>query len=264
MSEIGFIGVGNMGGALARAAAKGENKIYVADYDALKAEQVARETGATACANAEIYKIARYIFLGVKPQVISSVLAEAVSFLKNRTDRYVLISMAAGVKIQKIIEDLSFSAPVIRIMPNLPVSVGEGMVVYTASDDVSREEIDELITAMQYSGRWDGIDEEFIDAASAVSGCGPAFCFMFAKALADGGEINGLDSDKAIKYAAQTMKGAAEMLLRGGDADSLIKAVCSPGGSTIEGVKILEERGLHNTVTSAITASYNRTKELGK
>ena len=264
MSKIGFIGVGNMGGALAAAAAKGQNEIYVADYDASKAARVAREIGATACTNAEIYKTARYIFLGVKPQVISSVLADAALYLKDRTDRYVLVSMAAGVKIQKIIEDLGFSAPIIRIMPNLPVSAGEGMVVYTAGDDVVREEIGELIAAMQYSGRWDGIDEEFIDAASAVSGCGPAFCFMFAKALADGGAINGLDSDNAIKFAAQTMKGAAEMLLRGGDADTLVKAVCSPGGSTIEGVKVLEERGLHNAVASAITASYNRTKELGK
>lgn len=265
MSIIGFIGVGNMGGALARAAANcQENTLLLSDFLPDKAENLAKEIGAKASCNKDICKTAKYIFLGVKPQVLQELLREISPVLAERKDKYILVSMAAGVEIKKITEGLGFSAPIIRIMPNLPVSVNEGMVLYTANSDVSEADINELISAMSASGIWDGMDEEFINAGCAVSGCGPAFCFMFAKALADGAKKCGLNYNSATKYAAQTMKGAAEMLLRGGDADALTKAVCSPGGSTIEGVKVLQSEEFSEIVQTAVKASYKRTIELGK
>ena len=265
MSIIGFIGVGNMGGALARAAAKHkENTLLLADFLQEKAENLAKEIGATASENEGICRTAKYIFLGVKPQVLPELLQTISPILAERKGEFILVSMAAGVEIKKITEQLGFSPPIIRIMPNLPVSVNEGMVLYTANSKVQKTDINELIEAMEASGKWDGMDETFINAGCAVSGCGPAFCFMFAKALADGAVNCGLDYNSSIKYAAQTMKGAAEMLLYGGDADTLTKAVCSPGGSTSEGVKVLQAEELAETVKDAVEASYKRTIELGK
>lgn len=261
--KIGFIGAGNMGGALARAAAKcNENKILLADNDERKAVALADEISATVSTNIEICKTADYIFLGVKPQVLPQVLAEISPALGGKS--FTLVSMAAGVTTEKIAALLGFDVPIIRIMPNLPVSVGEGMILYTLNKFVHKTNADALVNAMSFAGEWDQIDEALIDAASAVSGCGPAFAFMFANALAKGGESNGLPYDKAIKYAAQTLKGAAEMLLQGGDAEQLTDAVCSPGGSTIEGVKVLENEDLSGMVNKTVTASYKRTIELGK
>lgn len=263
MLRIGFIGVGNMGGALATAAAKQENtEILVTDYDNKKAEEVAKKICAENTTTELLCKTARYIFLGVKPQVLSSVLKEIAPIIKSRTDEVTLISMAAGVKIERIIAQLGFSVPVIRIMPNLPVTVGDGMVLYTAAADVETEKI---VSAMQYSGVWERIDEQLIDAASAVSGCGPAFVFMYIKALALGGEKCGLPYDTALKLASQTVLGSAKMLMETGRApDELKDAVCSPGGSTIEGVKSLYSDNLDDTVIKAVGKSFKRTKELGK
>ena len=263
MAIIGFIGAGNMGGALARAAAKcNGNKILLADNDKQKVAVLADEISATVSTNIEICKTADYIFLGVKPQVLPQVLAEISPALGGKG--FTLVSMAAGVTTEKIAALLGFDAPIIRIMPNLPVSVGEGMILYTPNKFADKQQVADLVDAMSFAGEWDQIDEALIDAASAVSGCGPAFAFMFANALAKGGEANGLSYDKAIKYAAQTVKGAAEMLLQGGDAEALTKAVCSPGGSTIEGVKVLENEDLSGMVNKTVTASYKRTIELGK
>ncbi len=262
MIKIGFIGVGNMGGALARAAAKNtDNAILLSDFDRLKAEGLAAEINARATDNNEICKEADYIFLGVKPQVLPELLKEISPILSRRDGHFTLVSMAAGVKI-KSITDIVGNVAVIRIMPNLPVSVGEGMILYSANSKVFNSEI--LVNAMGSAGIWDRLDEEKIDIGCAVSGCGPAFAFMFASALAKGGEADGLSEAQAIKYAAQTLKGAAQMLLNGGDADALTKAVCSPGGATIEGVKNFRANNFDDIVRSTIKASYNKTIELGR
>ncbi len=262
MLKIGFIGVGNMGGALATAAAKSDDtEILVTDYDNQKANAVAQKLGAENTSTVKLCETAKYIFLGVKPQVLPSVLKEIAPIIKKRND-VTLISMAAGVKIEKIINILGFSVPVIRIMPNLPVTVGSGMVLYTAEDQVNTEEI---VSVMRYSGVWEKIDEQLIDAASAVSGCGPAFVFMYIDALARGGVECGLTYDTALKLAAQTALGSAKMLMETNrSADELKTAVCSPGGSTIEGVRSLEGDKLDETVIRAVKKSFKRTIELGK
>ncbi len=265
MVSIGFIGVGNMGGALASAAAKNtDNVILINDSDSAKVKSVADKLSAKAASIEEICSSTKYIFIGVKPQVISGVLMEMSEYLKNRSDRYIIVSMAAGVSTGKLGDMMGYSAPIIRIMPNLPVSVGEGMILYTANKSVQPEEVDELISAMKFSGIWDFTEESFIDAASALSGCGPAFVFMFLEALADGGVDCGLTRDKALKLAAQTLKGSAIMVQQGGHPGQLKDSVCSPAGSTIEGVKSLESAGFKETVINAVEKSFKRTKELGK
>ena len=178
---------------------------------------------------------------------------------------FVLVSMAAGVSTQSIIQMAQVDCPVIRIMPNMPVAVGEGMILYTSNDFVSMEDIEGFLDSMQYAGVLDKIDEDKIDAASCVSGCGPAFAFMFCEALADGAVECGLPRDKAMLYAAQTLAGSATMLMQTGEHPGKLKdAVCSPAGSTIEGVKALEEGAFRADVMNAVKSAYKRTLELSK
>ena len=138
------------------------------------------------------------------------------------------------------------------------------MIQY-CSDDVAPEKLDEWLTAMQPAGRLDAVPESLIDAASAVSGCGPAWAYQFIEALADGGVAAGLPRAKAQEYAAQMLLGSARMVLETGKHPGELKdAVCSPGGSTIQGVRLLEERAFRGAVTDAVLAAYEKTKDLGK
>ncbi len=267
MSEFGFIGVGNMGGALAGAVCKkvgGEN-VCVSDYSAEKAESFANAFGCRAVDNHEIAFRAKFIFLGVKPQVLPSVAASLRGALAERKDEFVLVTMAAGVSIASLEAMLDMRAPVIRIMPNTPVAVGEGMILYTANEAVSRDDLDGFVSALSLAGKTDRIEEDLIDAASVISGCGPAFMYMFLEAMQKTGVRLGLDSEKARLYAEQTMLGAASLAMDSEESlEALRVRVCSPGGSTIEGVKKFQSLGLSDTVAEALNASYRRTLELGK
>lgn len=267
MTEFGFIGVGNMGGALASAVCKkvgGEN-VRVSDYSAEKAEAFAKNFGCRAVDNEEIASHAKFIFLGVKPQVLPSVAESLRGALAERKEPFVLVTMAAGISIASLEAMLDMRAHVIRIMPNTPVAVGEGMILYTANDAVSEEDIREFVGALSLAGKTDYIKEEDIDAASVISGCGPAFMYMFLEAMQETGIRLGLDGENARLYAEQTMRGAATLALASEESlETLRIRVCSPGGSTIEGVKKFQALGLSDTVSEALNASYRRTLELGK
>ena len=150
-------------------------------------------------------------------------------------------------------------------MPNTPVAIGQGMVLYTACPGVQPAELEEFCDKMAGAGRLDAIDEALMDAASAVAGCGPAFVYQFLEALADGGVACGLPRKKAIEYAAQTLAGAAGMVLESGKHPGLLKdEVCSPGGSTIAGVRVLEQGALRAAAMNAVIASCEKNRELGK
>ncbi len=267
MKKIGFIGCGNMGGALAKAAVKsvGAENIFVFDTDYQKSMAFVEETDVNIADAEYIVLNCDYIFLGVKPQVLKSLFEKIVPVIEERTTDFVLVSMAAGVSLSSLNNMAQVDCPIIRIMPNMPVSIGEGMILYTANDFVSKEDIDGFLYTMKYAGRLDKIDEDKIDAASCVSGCGPAFVFMFCEALADGAVECGLPRDKALLYAAQTLMGAAEMLMETGEHPGKLKdAVCSPAGSTIEGVKALENGAFRASAMDAVRKAYERTLELGK
>lgn len=261
---FGFIGSGNMGGALATAVSKkySGSSLLISDSDTKKAEDLARSISATTSSNENIAKKCKYIFLAVKPQVMDKVLASIKTELKNRTDRFVLVTMAAGLSIDKIREFAGGDYPVIRIMPNTPVFVGEGMILFTVKN-VVEDEINGFLDALEHAGKLDKIDEKLIDAAGSLSGCGPAFVYLFAEALADGAVECGVPRDKALKYASQTILGAAKMLIETNEHPGKLKdAVCSPGGTTIAGVHALENGAFRSTSMDAVKSAYERTLEL--
>ncbi len=261
--KYGFIGCGNMGGALARALSKTTKDIMLADFDSKKAQSLADELGVKCGTNNDIVLGCERIFLGVKPQVMGEMLDSLKDILKEK--KPLLISMAAGLSTEKICEMVSEQIPVIRIMPNTPVSVGKGMILYCANMLVSKQSILDFVSDMRFGGILDELPEELMDAGCSVSGCGPAFMYMFIDALARGGEQCGLPREKAIKYAAATMAGAAELALTSGKTpEELRNAVCSPGGSTLEGVKVLTEENITEIGIKAVKASFKRNIELGK
>ena len=261
--NIGFIGAGNMGGALAQGVAQvSETKVYIYDKITEKADALALAIGGKSTTFEELVSTSDFVFLGVKPNVIEEVAKEVGKAAKLNT---VIVSMAAGVKIEKIEAALSRPLPIIRIMPNTPVAVGEGLTAYAKSSLVSNENVSAFEHIMQFTGATEPLDESEIDSFCAIAGCGPAYAYMFIEALAIGADKCGLSRERAIKYASKLMRGAGLMALETNiDPKILCKNVCSPGGATIEGVKVLESREFGDAVSSAIEAAFKRTKELGK
>ena len=264
MKKIGFIGAGNMGGALCLAASQTDCTLYVFDPDTAKAAALCERTGAKLTDRDALCATCDLIYLGVKPQMLAAVAAELAPALSARTTPYCLVSMCAGITLDRLGE-LFPNAAIIRIMPNTPVAVGQGMILYCYNALATETQINAFLYAMSYTGKTDLLDEALFDAGTSVSGCGPAFAYLFADALAKGGADCGLSLEQASAYAAQMLLGAA-MLLQNDSrtADQLRQAVCSKGGSTIEGVKVMWEHDLEGTVRQAVKASYKRNQELGK
>ena len=259
--KIGFIGAGNMGSALARAAVRGENEVYIYDKDTEKAIGVAKTLGADFSELDALCNTCEVVFLGVKPNILPIVSEELSGKLNAST---VLVSMAAGVTLARLGE-LFPSMPIIRIMPNTPCAVSEGMTVWCKNELVTDDFAEGLLEAMCEAGNFLKIDEGKIDAATAVSGCGPAFVYMFIDGLIKGGISAGLSPKEARTLAASTVIGAGEMILERTETPEQLRiAVCSPGGSTIEGVKSLFSEDFEGVVARAVEASYRRTQELGK
>ena len=230
MLTLGFIGTGNMGGALAQAAAKNDNnRLLLANRHPEKAQRLREKIGGELTDSRSAAAMADYIFLGVKPQMLETLFAEIRDTLSARSDRFVLVSMAAGTSMEKVQRLAGGDYPVIRIMPNTPVSIGEGMILYACSKELRQEEKNAFLEAMAAAGRFSPLEERLIDAGSAVSGCGPAFVDLFIEALADGGVACGLPRAQALEYAAQMTAGSARLILESGRHPGELKdAVCSP------------------------------------
>ena len=262
--KIGFIGTGVMGAALAKAVRQKCGSVLLSNKTEAKAAALAKELDCRHGDNAAVASLCEYIVLAVKPQVMFSVLEEIRPVLAARKDRYVLISIAAGIKIGAIKAALGTDAPVIRLMPNTPAAVGAG-VVLCSFDGVTDDEKAEFFRLFERSGYCDEIKEELIDAAGSLTGCGPAFVYMVMQALSDGAVAVGVDRARATKYAEMTLYGAAELALKTGEHPEKLKdAVCSPGGSTIEGVTVLEKHAVRSAFEEAIKASYEKNKKLGE
>ncbi|MCI9157322.1 MAG: pyrroline-5-carboxylate reductase [Lawsonibacter sp.] len=262
---IGFIGTGNMGSAIAQAAAKSglAETLLLSNRTPAKAEALAAQLpGAAVSSNEEIAHTAQLIFLGVKPQMMELVLDPLGYILRKREDRFVLVTMAAGLSCDRIQDMVDMDCPVIRMMPNTPAAIGAGVVQY-CGQGATMDELDSFAALIAPAGLVDPVPEGLIDAASAVSGCGPAFAYLFLEALADGGVACGLPRDKAVAYAAQMLAGSARMVLDSGKHPGALKdAVCSPGGTTIQGVRALEERGFRAAAMDAVIAAYEKTVKL--
>ena len=240
--KYGFIGCGNMGGAIARAMSSKTKDIAVSDRSG-KAKALAAELGISYWGAEKIAQECDRIFLAVKPHMMAEVLKP----------------------LQKIEEVAGGDLPVIRIMPNTPTAVGKGVIPYCANDRVSEEMLADWLADMAPCGLLDSLEERLMDAVSALSGCGPAYVYLMLEAMADGAVACGIPRAKAMDYAAMTLSGAAEMYLSTHQHPGALKdAVCSPGGSTIVGVRTLEEHGFRGAVMDCIQAAYEKNQALGK
>ncbi len=258
----GFLGCGNMGGAVARALSKSTKDILITDRSG-RARQLARELGIGYGSAEEIADTCGCIFLAVKPRMMAELLLPLQGALQRR--KPLLITMAAGLSISWIEQMAGGPLPVIRIMPNTPVAVGAGMTQYCCNGLVSNAMEAAFLAAMAPSGRLDALEEGLMDAASALSGCGPAYMYLFLEALADGAVACGIPRAKAVEYAAATMAGAAKMVQETGLHPGALKdAVCSPGGSTIAGVRVLEQHGFRGAAMDCVAAAYEKNQKLGK
>lgn len=267
MDTIGFIGCGNMGGAIAKAVCRAvpPETVLLANRTPAKAQALAAQLGCRTGDNAAA-AACDWVFLGVKPQMMADMLADVRPALAaHPADRPpVLVSMAAGLTMAAIREMAGGDWPVIRILPNTPAGIGAGMTLYCTSG-VSPAQQEAFLAMMAPSGRMDAIDEGLCDVAGCLTGCGPAWAYQFIEALADGAVACGLPRARAMEYAAQMLVGAGRMVLESGQHPGALKdAVCSPGGSTIQGVRVLEQRAMRGAVIDAMTAAYEKTKDMGK
>lgn len=263
--KYGFIGSGNMGGALATAVVKavGGQNVILSNRTKEKAEKLAASLGCSAATNEKVTEEADFIFLGVKPQMMKDLCNGLKKDLDSRKKRFVLVSMAAGTSIDDIKKMTRMDAPVIRISPNTPVAIGEGIVLYTCSFEVTKEEKQAFNEALSECGLVSEIPENLHAIGMTLSGCGPAFADMFVEALSDGAVSCGLPRQMATAIAAQMIAGSGKLLLESGKHPGELKdAVCSPGGTTIQGVKTLEEKGFRGAVIDAVVASYEKNFKL--
>jgi pyrroline-5-carboxylate reductase len=263
--KIGCIGCGVMGSALIKAVIKqeGAKNVMLFDADTAKAQQLASETGAAAASsNQDIAQQCSVIFLAVKPQYIQSVFNE-IGALDTDT---LLVSMAAGVKIETLASYAHCpAARIVRLMPNIPALVGEAMIALSTTAGASAADTERVKAMLAPAGIVEQVPENLMDVVTAVSGSGPAYAFMFIEALADAAVGMGMPRAQAYVYAAQTLKGAAAMMLETKKHPAELKdSVCSPAGTTIAAVQTLEQTGFRTSVIQAAKAAFARSIELGK
>jgi len=264
IGTIAFVGAGRMAtaiaGGLVQSGVLRENvKAY--DISEAAAQRFTQTTGVEvlfdlgkAVADADVVVIA------VKPQSMDEALPAISQYLGDK----LLISIAAGVTIDKL-QSLSKCKKVVRVMPNTPALVGEGVSAYAGSKGVSDGDIEVTELILGATGAFCAVSEKQLDAVTGLSGSGPAYVFSFIQALADGGVHAGLARDTALQLAAQTVLGAAKMVVETGEHPAVLcDQVTSPGGTTAEGLSALENRAFKGTVSAAVMAATKRSIELGK
>ena len=271
MKKLGFIGTGNMGGALAEAACRALSpaEVILVNRTPEKADALARKLGCVAAlSNEAAVRSATYLFLGVKPQMYGALAQELTPILRSCHEAgqdKVLVSMAAGLTLdtlKALYSEVGYDIPILRIMPNTCVAIGRGVIGLCGEGEAHLRAVERILSE---AGCVERLPESLMDQFTSVAGCGPAFVYPFIEALADGGVMTGLPREQALRYAAQTVLGAAAMVLETGEHPGALKdAVCSPGGSTIAGVAALEQEGLRSSAIEAVLASFRRNRELGK
>jgi pyrroline-5-carboxylate reductase len=266
--RIGFVGAGQMARALARgwlaAGLVRADQISAVDPVAAARERLAAELPGANVSDVGVEDVALggcdVIVLAVKPQQVSAALA-AGSFI---SDAKLVISIAAGVSLASLASSLA-RGRLLRVMPNTPALVGQGASAYALGRGATATDaalVEQLLSAVGKAVR---VDEKLLDAVTGLSGSGPAFVYAMIEALADGGVLAGLPRDIALALAAQTVKGAAEMVLSTGEHPGVLKdRVASPGGTTIAGLAVLEDGGFRGTLVRAVEAAARRATELGR
>lgn len=260
MAKIGFIGMGNMGYAILKGLLKGYDpeELVFTDVNEDRRKAVSDETG-TACAksNSQCASQSEYVVLAVKPQYYQSVLEEIAPVL---TSDHIVISIAPGITIERLREQLGTGPRIVRAMPNTPALIGEGMTGVCYDKALFTDWEQKTIRGLfQSFGKMRIVEERLMNAVVCVSGSSPAYVYLFIEALADSAVKYGLPRDAAYEMAAQTLIGSAKMLLETGQHPAKLKdQVCSPGGTTIAGIAALEEFGFRNAVIKASDACYQK------
>lgn len=263
---IGFIGAGQMATALAKgfiaAGTVSPEKIVACDVYAVAAEKFVEQTGSRIVSNAaEVAMSANVVFLAVKPQQISNLLPNLRDHLKP--DQLV-ISIAAGISLTTLTAGLGPNQPIIRVMPNTPCLVSSGASAFSRGEKATDQHAATVHVLLSNVGLAVEVPEKLLDAVTGLSGSGPAYVYQIIEALSDGGVRMGLTREIATKLAAQTVLGAAKMVLTTGQHPGMLKdAVTSPGGTTIAGLHALERGGLRGTLMDAVEAATERARELG-
>ena len=267
--KIGFIGVGNMGTAIMKgylAVHKDEKgNISAYDKDEEKRKKLSRELGINECGSLEkLMEQSDIIILAVKPQNFEAVLTEARAFYKPHQ---VMVSIAAGISIgyiEKLMQEHG-GVKIIRVMPNTPALVNAGMSALCRNRFISDAEFEPVVALFRTVGRAEVVGEAMIDNVIGVSGSSPAYTYMFIEALIDAAVANGMERGQATIFAGQAVLGAAKMVLETGiDPITLRENVCSPGGTTIEAVKALQNNGFYDNVVEAYQAAVEKSKIMTK
>ena len=265
--KVAFIGLGNMGASLAKAVAKevASTDLLLVNRSPQKVEEFISQYGGTASSLQQAFEEAEVIFLGVKPYQICPLLEEYQDILGQRSN-LLLVSMAAGLELDKMAGVVKNERiGLIRIMPNTPVAIGQGVISLARTQAVTDQQVARVKQLLAGAGTLYEIEEKLMDPATAVAGCGPAFVYQMIEAMADAAVSLGLSREQALQMAAQTFQGASQMVLETGEHPAHLRdAVCSPGGSTIAGVNRLEQVGLRGDIIAGVEAAYKRTQEMGK
>ncbi|MGI6730857.1 MAG: pyrroline-5-carboxylate reductase [Anaerovoracaceae bacterium] len=262
--RIGLIGTGNMGSAIIKgyfATHQGEAwDWFVYDKDEKKLEALSKELGVKPCQSiGELVESCNIIIISVKPNNFETVLPEINSSYRSEK---ILVSIAAGISMSYIESFIEAENPkIVRVMPNTPAMVNKGMTGIAKNKNLTSTEFEPVVGVFRSIGKAEIIEEALMDAVTGVSGSSPAYTYMFIEALAAGAEANGMNKEQALIFAAQSVLGAAEMVLKTGiDPVTLRENVCSPGGTTIEAVKTLQNNGFHENVIEALNAAVEKSK----
>ena len=261
--KIGFIGGGNManailGGLLGNGYTSDE--IYISDKNSEALEKLNAKYGVNVSDdNTLVAETAEILFICVKPNIVPLVLKEIKNYINEKT---AVVSIAAGTSIETIENYLSSDNKIIRVMPNTPALVGEGMSA-VCSNKAGEKSIKTVCSMLECVGKCEVVTEKLMDTVTAVSGSSPAYVFMLIEAMADGAVQGGMTRDAAYKFAAQAVLGSAKMVLETGKHPGELKdMVCSPGGTTIEAVAVLEKNGFRNSVIKAMEACRKKSENM--
>ena len=267
MKKIGFIGAGNMGGAILGGILKSkmmDNEHIMASAKSERTmERLKNEYNVHVTKDSkEVVEFSDIIVIGVKPNIYDEVLEEIKDVIDNKK---IIITIAAGKTIESVENIIGNDKKIVRTMPNTPSLVGEGMTSLSPNKNISKEELDFVKSLFDSLGKSEVVNEDLIHAVIGASGSSTAYAFMFIEAIADGAVRAGMPRDKAYKFAAQGVLGAAKMVLETEKHPGELKdMVCSPGGTTIEAVKVLEEEKFRGAVLKAVDSCINKSIEMSK
>jgi len=263
--KLGIIGAGNMANAIVKGIIKSKiydkSEIIISDINEIQRKKIDDDFGIkTTADNEELAQKSDVILFAVKPQYF---LSSIENIDKKNLNNKLIISIMAGLSIEKIAKSLMTDVQISRIMPNTPALVNEAMSVICFADNVSDENKKLVVEIFDSIGKSKISEESKIDAVTAISGSSPAYVFMMIEAMADAAVLQGMARDKAYRFAAQAVLGSAKMVLDTNKHPGALKdMVCSPGGTTIEGVAVLEEKGMRSAVIQAMNAVYDKSGKL--